>query len=975
MTHATASGGADSRGDMRLQRVWYYSGLLRLYGGMMAEGIGRGLRRLLAGLAATACLCGLGTAGKQLGTGSAARTGSAKTEKLPNIAFEKYKLKNGLDVILSEDHTLPLVSVNIWYHVGPAYEVPGRTGFAHLFEHMMFQGSEHVGPKAHFRYLEQAGATGINGTTSFDRTNYFETVPSNQLELALWLESDRMGYLLPTLDQEKLANQRDVVRNERRQSTESAPYGIVQEELFHELFPKGHPYYGVVIGSHADIEAARLNDVRAFFKQYYTPNNASLSIAGDFDPKTIKGQVEKYFGTLPEGPAVPKPEVKTPPITAERRRVVTDTVELPRVYMVWFGPSFLTQGDAENDLVTQILGGGKTSRLYQSLVHDKQIAQDVSAFNQSMMLTSVVEIQATARPGVKPEDLEKAIDNALVEFRAKGPTQAEVEQARNGVEGQMISQLQSTSRVADLLNQYNHYLHDPGFLQKDFERYEKITAADLKKRADEGLATNERVVVYGVPGKKVLNDVPKTPPAQEAKEAPVTGGAPEEAWRAKAPAPGPAPKLVLPVATVFKLGNGLTVYLVERHKLPLMSAALEITGGNTVNPTDKPGLASFTADMLTEGTTKMNSLEFSSAVEQLGANVTTAAGDDSSGVALDALTKNEDAAFSLFADAALRPAFSADEVDRVRTSRITSLLQQKDSPRAIAFKAVGRVLYGNGPYGQIALGTEASNRAISRKDLVALWKKTFVPSAAALVLAGDLTEGQARSLAEKYFGEWNGERFAAEAPAAPAAPSKAIYVSDRPGSPQTMLLAVGEGATRATPDYVPLTMMNAVLGGLFSSRLNMNLREKHGYTYGARSIFDFRRGTGYFWAGASVRTDATGPATQEIFSELQRMRDTEVSAEELKLAKDYYSQSLVGRFQTTDQLAATFGDLHVFGLPADYYEKLPPQIDAVTTADVHRVAQKYIDPEHMFVVAVGDRAKIEPELQKDNVGTVQAAPQ
>lgn len=945
-------------------------------GGAQSDG-GEMVRRALVALAAvllTATLLGVGTQGKQLGTGGAARTTAAKTEKLPNIAFEKYKLKNGLDVILSEDHTLPLVSVNVWYHVGPAYEVQGRTGFAHLFEHMMFEGSEHVGPKAHFRYLEAAGATGINGTTSFDRTNYFETVPSNQLALALWLESDRMGFLLPTLDQEKLANQRDVVRNERRQTHENAPYGVAQEELFHQLFPKGHPYYGDVIGSHADIEAVRLADVRDFFKHYYTPNNASLSIAGDFDPKTIRAEVEKYFGTLPGGPAVPKLEVKTPSITAERRETVTDTVELPRVYMAWFGPSFLTQGDAENDLVTQILGGGKTSRLYQSLVHDKQIAQDVNAFNQSMMLTSIVEIEATARPGVKLEDLEKAIDEVLAEFRAKGPTQAELERARNGTESQMIDQLQSTGRVADLLNQYNHYLHDPGFLQKDFERYEKVTTQDLKKRAESGLTTSARVVINCVPGKKNVNDVPKTS-AEKAEGATPPAGVGEEGWRAKAPAAGPAPKLVLPVPKVFKLSNGLTVYLVERHKLPLLSAALEITGGNAVNPADKPGLASFTADMLTEGTTKMSSLEFAAAVEQLGAAIESDASADASGVTLATLTKNQDAAMNLFADAAQRPSFPADEIERVRASRLTAILQEKDSPVATAMKIIARVLCGDGPYGHTPVGTEASNKAITREEMVALWKKTFVPAGAGLVLAGDLTQEEARALAEKYFGEWKGESFTAPVPATPEPPSPGVYISDHPGATQTVLVAVGLGTQRTTPDYVPLTVMNTVLGGLFSSRLNMNLREKHGYTYGARSTFDFRRGAGAFWAGGSIRGDATGAATQEIFNELKRMKETDVSAEELKLAKDNYSQSLVGRFQTTRQLAGTFGALHVFGFPADYFEKLPAAIEAVSGADVHRVAQKYIDPTHMFVVAVGDRAKTEAELQKANVGTVQAVAQ
>jgi zinc protease len=925
--------------------------------------------------AAAVGLAGLAARARGLGTGGVARTAAAKREKLPSIAFEKYKLKNGLEVILSQDHELPLVSVNVWYHVGPAYEAPGRTGFAHLFEHMMFQGSQHVGPKAHFRYLEAAGATGINGTTSFDRTNYFETVPSNQLELALWLESDRMGYLLPTLDQEKLANQRDVVRNERRQSHENAPYGVVQEALFHELFPKQHPYYGEVIGSHADIEAARLADVRAFFQQYYTPNNASLSIAGDFDPKTIKEQIEKYFGTIPQGPPVPKLDVKTPPITTERRKTVTDTVELPKVYMAWFGPPFLTQGDAENDVLGQILGGSKTSRLYQTLVHDRQIAQDVNAYNQSMMLTSLVTIEATARPGVKPEDLEQAIIAVIAEFREKGPTPAEVDRARNVIESQMIEQLQSTGRVADLLNSYNHFLHDPGFLQKDFERYEKVTAADVKKRAESELTTNARAVVYGVPGKKVLEDVPKTPADQEKAEAPAKGAAPDEAWRAKAPAAGPAPKLVLPVARVFKLGNGLSVYLIERHKLPLMSAALTITGGNAVNPPDKPGLASFAAQMLTEGTTKMTSLEFAAAAEQLGANIGSDAGPDSSAVTLATLTKNEDAAMSLIADAALRPAFAADEIERVRVSRITGLMQEKDSPREMAIKIAAHVLYGDAPYGYTPVGTEASNRAITREELTGLWKKTFVPAGAALVLAGDLTEVQARALAEKHFGEWKGENQTAPVPAAPAAPLPGVYVSDRPGSPQTVVLSVGLGTQRTTPDYVPLTVMNTVLGGLFSSRLNMNLREKHGYTYGARSTWDFRRGVGTFWAGGAIRTDATAPATAEIFNELKRMKETEVRAEELKLAKDNYSQSLVGRFQTAGQLVLTFGALHVYGLPVDYFEKLPEAIEAVSAADVRRVAEKYIDPAHMFVVAVGDRAKIEPELTKLNLGAVQVAAQ
>src|SRR5437868_11361242 len=375
---------------------------------------------------------------KPAGTGSASASSS---QPLPQLKYEKYKLKNGLDVILSRDTRLPMVAVNLWYHVGPANERPGRTGFAHLFEHMMFEGSKHtVGTP--FRYLEAAGASDINGTTDFDRTNYFETLPSNQLELALWLESDRMGYLPDKLDQASLSNQQDVVRNERRQSVENAPYGVVEEGLFHQLFPKEHPYYGDVIGSHQDIQSAKLEDVRNFFKLYYAPNNASLAIVGDFDPEHAKELVEKYFGPLKRGEDAPRITAKTPPITAERRAVIQDNVQLPRVYEAWLTSPIFKPGDAEADLTATILGGGKSSRLYKKLVYEKQMALDVGANQQSLMLGSEFQIQATARPGVKPEDLEKAINTELQAFRTSGPTEEELQRARNVVESRVIEGLE-----------------------------------------------------------------------------------------------------------------------------------------------------------------------------------------------------------------------------------------------------------------------------------------------------------------------------------------------------------------------------------------------------------------------------------------------------------------------------------------------------------------------------------------------------
>jgi zinc protease len=912
--------------------------------------------------------------GLALLAGTLAAQGDARGRTLPTIPFEKYKLKNGLEVILSEDHTLPLVSVNLWYHVGPANEKVGRTGFAHLFEHMMFEGSQHVGGKAHFSYLEGAGATDINGSTNFDRTNYYETIPSNQLELALWLESDRMGYLLGKLDIEKLANQRDVVRNERRQSGENAPYGLVEEGLYHLLFPNNHPYHGVIIGSHADIEAARLEDVREFFEQYYTPNNATMAIVGDFDRSTIKALVEKYFGSIPAGPAVPKIAVATPPVTSERRAVVSDQVELPRVYMGWITPPVFTAGDAECNLYSQILGGGKSSRLYKSLVYEKQIAQDVSTSIEETRLGSIFELIATAKPGVKPEDLEKAVDQTMAALAAEGPSAAELERARNVTETVLVRGLQRTNGVANRLNYYNQFLGTADYFAKDIARFDAVRASDIQRVAQTLFKKDARAVVYGVPGKKVIDDVAKTAEEENKKQAKEAGDSKvtmaEEAWRANPPKAGPAPKFTLPVPEQVKLPNGLTVLLVERHNLPFVSAILYTMSGSELNPLDRPGLSSFVSNMLTEGTASRSALKFAEDADQIGASVVAGAGYSSASVSLSSLAWNAGAAMDLLSDAVLHPAFDGKEIERIRNQRVTAVLQENDEPFALAQRTASRVLYPASPYGFSAIGTEASNKAISKEELSRFWKKAYVPSNSVLAIAGDLSTAQAKELASRYFGSWSGTAAEPVSLATPAAPARSVSIVDKPGAPQTFLLLAAIGAKRATPDYVPLEVMNTALGGLFSSRINMNLREEHGYTYGAQSFFNYRRAVGPFFAGGAIRTDATAPAAEELFKELTRIREAELSADELKKAKDSFAKSLVGLFESTGDTASTIGFQFVFGLPVDYYRDLPAQIDKVTAAEALRAAKQYVNPEATVVVAVGDRAKIEPELKKLNLGPV-----
>lgn len=891
--------------------------------------------------------------------------------QVPQLRFEKYKLDNGLEIILSEDHRLPLVAVNLWYHVGAVNESAGRTGFAHLFEHMMFEGSKHVPGSSHAHYLEAAGASDFNGTTSFDRTNYYETLPSNQLELALWLESDRMGYLPDKLDQANLSNQQDVVRNERRQSYENAPYGIAQEAVFHELFPKAHPYYPMVIGSHADIQAAKLEDVRNFFKLYYAPNNASLAIVGDFDPEKVKPLVEKYFGPLKRGAAVPHVAVATPPIAKERRVVVQDNVQLPRVYLAWLTSPIYKPGDAEADIAANALGGGKSSRLYKKLVYEKQLALDVDASQQSLTLASVFQIQATARPGVKPEALEQAINEEVERLRATGPTAEEMQRAKNLIETRTISGLEILNGVADLFNSYNHYLGTPDFLAEDIARYEHATPESVQLFAAHQLNTNQRVVVYAVPGKQDLG--PEVPtPAAEAKGSTQAGGEavnPDAAWREKPPAPGPAVALHLPVPEQFKLSNGLTVLYSERPGLPLMAASLVIRRGSGANPVAEPGLASFTSRMLQQGTATRSALQIADRAADLGTDIGTRAGADSSRVGTESLTRNFPGVLELLADLVLHPAFPQAEIDRVRSERQAALVQEKDDPFSVATRVYSAALYGpKYTYGYPDIGTAESLKAVNRDALVRFWQQNYLPSDAALIVTGDMKLTELKPLLEKQFAEWKGGTAPAVSMGTPESSDARLILVDRPGAPQTTLFFFTLGPARSTPDYPQIEVMNTELGGLFSSRINMNLREEHGYTYGAGSFFGYRTAPGPFIVYSDVRTDATAAATTEVFKELRRMRDTTMTAEELNSAKVAMAQSLPGRFEHASETVGTFAEIYIYDLPLDYFSKLPEQIYSVTAEQAQAAAQKYIPVDKMSVVAVGDRAKIEADLKKLNLG-------
>ena len=904
--------------------------------------------------------------------------GKAEHTKLPTIDYKTFTLPNGLLVITHEDHRLPLVAVDLWYHVGPLNERPGRTGFAHLFEHMMFEGSEHVGEKAHIKYVQAAGATDVNGTTDFDRTNYFETMPSNQLELALWLESDRMGFLMEGLDRKLLANQRDVVRNERRQG-EGRPYAAGDEAVAHLLYPKGHPYYGDVIGSHADVEAARIADIRDFHQQFYTPNNASIAIAGDFDPAVLKAMLTKYFGPIPAGPKVEPVTVTTPPITAQRRATVTDTVRLPRVTIAWLTPPVYTPASYDVEAAMFALGEGKASRLDQALVYKTQVAQSVQCYDRPNKLNGAAQCSITAKPGVKLEDLEATFWTEVAKLQAEGPTAEEVEAAKAGRLTQQIAGLQRLGGfggIADTLDEYNQYTGDPGYLPKDIAAEQAVTPAGAKAAAQKYFTKDSAVVVYTVPGKKVLDDVARSPENTDADVKitnPYTQAFEDQQnFRKTVPVAGPPVVAHLPVPVLFTLPNGLKVYTVEDHNLPILSASIVTRAGSEGNPEGKGGLASLTAQAMGEATKTRDLTKLAEDQERIGTRIGVGASMDAASVGMTVLTQHQAEGMELFSDVTEHPAFNPADVDRLKKQRLVGIQQQGDNVSSMATRVGPKLVYGDQPYGVSPTGTTESVQSLTQADVTGFYTAHYGPGDSALVLVGDLTQPEAHKLAEKYFGSWTGSASAAPTiPPPPSAQATHVVIVDKPGAPQTALFAYGLGVAENNPDAPALAVMNYVLGGAFASRINMNLREKNGYTYGARSQYDSYRLGGPFIAGGLVRTDITGPAAKELMFEIKRFPTDLPTPAELKEAKDSSIQSLPGQFATSAGIAGSISRIFLYDRPLDYYAKLPARYEAVTAADVARVAKEDIHANNLIIVAAGDRAKIEPQLKAAGLGPVE----
>ena len=900
---------------------------------------------------------------------AAARAQGAVSTEAGQVAIrhEKFSLANGFEVILVEDHRLPLVAFNLWVHAGPRNEAKGQTGFAHLFEHLMFAGSRHLPRGAFDRFIDAAGGTDANGSTNFDRTNYYFTLPSNELEKGLWLKADMLGWMIDEVDSVALANQQDVVRNERRQSAENQPYGIVEEAKYQALYPEGHPYRAAVIGSHADIQSIQLKDVKDFARTYYRPNNATLVLAGDFDPKQAKALVQKYFGTLTPGPKPPEVKVATPEITKERRLIVTDRIELSRLSLAWHTPPMFAAGDAALDIAAHVLGGGKASRLYGLLVRDRQLAQSVDVAQESQSLSSVFGIDVVARPGASLEAIEALVDAELVKLATTPPTEAELAQARAVIQTQLLQRMEKVGELADLVNHYNQMAGDPGFAGKDLARYAQLTPAAVSAAVEQWLGKERRVVVQALPGEQVLPpEVPTPPmPTQAAKGERESLNA-TEPWRKEPPGSAKAKALTLPAAQSFTLANGLTVIHSPKAGLPLVSASLVLRAGQGANPAGQPGLAGFTAAMLPEGTTTRSAQQIAESVAALGATLNAQAGGEEARLEFSGLKATARDGLALLADVALRPAFAAPEIERLKAQRLASLAQQREQAPLLANAVGNRVTYGEGhPLAENPLGTEASIQAVDAAALRGFWQAHYRPERAALVVAGDLSESELRALIEPLFGAWQGvgaAPLAAPLPAAKPIAARTVVV-DKPGAPQTALAVVAPGPFAATPDAAPLKVMNAALGGLFTSRINSQLREVKGYTYGMFSGYTLGRERGQFGIRGSVRTDVTGAALVDIWKEIAGMRAKPMAAAELNRVRNAQLLSLPGLFDTNGAVVAGYAGNWAAGQPLSAITDLPQQYAAVTSASALKAAREHLDPARLIVVAVGDKAKVVPQLK------------
>ncbi|QDG50819.1 insulinase family protein [Persicimonas caeni] len=875
------------------------------------------------------------------------------------IPYEKFTLDNGLTVLVHQDKKAPVVAVNVWYHVGSKDEKPGKTGFAHLFEHLMFQGSENYKGE-YFEPLEKAGATDMNGTTNRDRTNYFQTVPKSALDVALWMESDRMGHFQGAISQERLDEQRGVVQNEKRQG-ENRPYGKAWRMIPENTYPQGHPYSWSTIGSMEDLDAASLEDVKSWFDEYYGASNAVLTLAGDISVEEAKEKAEKFFGHIPAGPAVPH---RGPWIAKmdERKELDTyDQVPQARAYYVYNVPQYGSETTEHLRLAADLLGDGKNSRLYKRLVYEDQIATDVFVWLWEGEIGSQILMGADARPGVELAKVEKALEEEVARFAKEGPTEEELARVKMSNFAETVSGLEKVGGFggkSDRLARGEVFLSDPGAFEKLLDVQRDATVEQVREATAEWMGDGVFVLrVYPDPNHK----------AAAKKSA---------ADRSKVPEPGQAPKLDLPDLQRAKMSNGVEVVLAERHDVPMVRLRLMADGGYAADPKDKLGVAKLTMDVLDEGTENHSSLELAAELEKLGAGLSSGSSLETAYVSMRAMTTTLDPALDLFADVVLRPAFADEEIARRKKQLLASIDQETARPRTRALRLLGPLVYGDAhPYGVplTGSGTKASVEALERDDLVAYHARQLRPENATILVVGDTTMEQIKPKLEERFGKWKAAEAKAQVQNGQIAKHDKVrvFLIDKPGAEQSLIATGNAFDERSGVDQLAVEAMNTVIGGAFSSRLNMNLREDKHWSYGARSFVYETKGKQLFGAWAGVQSDKTSESMVEIKKELDAyLGDKPITEAELAKTKQNKTRKLPGRNETTGRLLGSVAEIVKFELPDEYWDTYTDRMNELTVEGVRKTAGEVIAPERMTWIVIGDLDKIEEKVRALEFGEV-----
>lgn len=873
-----------------------------------------------------------------------------------DIPYTKYVLDNGLTLIVHEDHKAPIIAFNIWYHVGSKNEKTGKTGFAHLFEHLMFNGSEHYN-NDYFQLMESIGATDLNGTTNNDRTNYFENFPVSALDKVLWIESDRMGFMVGAIDSAKLNEQRGVVQNEKRQG-ENEPYAVAEELTVKSTYPATHPYSWTVIGSMDDLNAASLPDVKEWFKTYYGPNNAVIVIAGDIKAEEALEKVKKYFGDIPAGPPISKHTEWIAKMEGTHFQVAQDRVPQARLQKTWNIPGWGTQEMTYLNLLGDILTTGKTSRLYKTLVYDKQLASNVFFYTDEKEIGGQFVIIADAKPGVSLDSINSIVNAEMKKVFTQGLTPEELERAKTRYFSNFIKGMERIGGFggkSDILAQNATYGGSPDYYKKVQSWTKTATPADLKKTANDWLTDGEYVLEIFPYGDYKTSETAIN--------------------RSEQPAMGKDVAVTFPAVQQFELSNGLKVALVQRNAVPVINMSMMVNAGYAADQFGNAGLAKLNGRMLTEGTKTKTSLQISDMLADLGASLYSYADLDDSYLNMNALKTNFDASLNLYADVLLNPAFPQKDFDRVQKEQLLNIKQEQARPVTMGLRILPRLLYGSGhaysnPF--TGSGTEASVGKITKDDLTKFHDTWFTPNNAMLFVVGDISQSELKSKLESKLAAWKSKLVPEKnIKDVPLADKPSVYIIDKPGALQSIIFAAEISPSAKDPAYEANQMMNRILGGDFTSRINMNLREDKHWSYGSFSINLDAVGPSFFTGYAPVQTDKTKESVVELKKELtQFVGDKPATQAEFDKIQKNAVMQLPGSWETNGAVLGSLEDAIKYSRGINYLNNYANMLQQLKLSDIQAAANNVVKPNNLTWIIVGDRAKIEAGIKELNLGPI-----